>query len=110
MNRCIYRGTTPRITLNVKGVDLSDASIWPVVIVTIGNGRNISDVMRDKITATKIDSDCTLSFELTQEQTLAFSTARQVQVQLRAKDVGGHAIASPIASVEVKDVIKDGEI
>ena len=110
MKQCIYRGTTPRIILNIKGVDLSDASIWPVVIVTVSNGCNVLDVMRDKITATKIYSDCTLSFELTQEQTLAFSTARQVQVQLRAKDVSGHAIASPVVSVEVKDVIKGGEI
>lgn len=32
MNQCIYRGTTPRITLNIKGVDLSDTSIWQYAI------------------------------------------------------------------------------
>lgn len=106
----IYRGTTPSITLNITGVDLSDAGVWPTVIVTVENGRNTFDVTRDKLTAAKTDAGCTLTFELTQEQTLALSVMRPIHVQLRAKDAGGDAIASPIASVDVADVIKEGEI
>lgn len=29
MDDKIYRGTTPSITLNITGVDLSDAAVWP---------------------------------------------------------------------------------
>lgn len=110
MEQGIYRGTTPSITLNITGVDLSDAGVWPTVIVTVGNGRNTFDVNRDKLVIANTDAGCTLTFEFTQVQTLALSVMRPVQVQLRAKDAGGNAIASPIASVEVEDVIRDGEI
>lgn len=106
----IYRGTTPSITLNITGADLTDADVWPTVIITVKNGRKIFDVMRDKLTASKTDTGCTLTFELTQEQTLALSVMHPVHVQLRAKDADGDAIASPLARVEVSDVIKDGEI
>ena len=106
----IFRGTTPSITLNITGVDLSDAVVWPTVVVTVENGRNTFDVTRDKLTAAKTDAGCTLTFELTQAQTLALSAMRPIRVQLRAKDAGGDAIASPMASACVADVIKDGEI
>lgn len=108
----MYRGTTPKITLNVVGADLTDATTWPTVIVTVENGQNSFDVTRDKLTITKASTGvgCSVSFALTQAQTLALSVMRPIYVQLRAKDVDGDAIASPIASVEVKDVIKDGEI
>lgn len=108
----IYRGTTPSITLNITGVDLSDAAVWPTVIVTVENGQNTFDVTRDKLTITKASTGvgCSVSFALTQAQTLALSVMRPIYVQLRAKDVNGDAIASPMASVEVEDVIKDGEI
>lgn len=106
----IYRGTTPSITLNIKGVDLSDAAVWPTVIVTVENGHNSFDVTRDGLTITSTDAGCALTFALTQSQTLALSVMRPIYVQLRAKDANGDAIASPMESVEVKEVIKDGEI
>jgi hypothetical protein len=106
----IYRGTTPSITLNITGVDLSDAAVWPTVIVTVENGHCTFDMTRDNLTTEKTDAGCSVNFALTQAQTLALSVMRPIYVQLRAKDVNGDAIASPMASVEVEDVIKDGEI
>lgn len=106
----IFRGTTPNITLNVTGVDLSDVAVWPTVIVTVENGQNTFDVTRDGLTITSTDAGCALTFALTQAQTLALSVMRPIYVQLRAKDADKNAIASPMASVEVEDVIKDGEI
>lgn len=106
----IFRGTTPSITLNIKGVDLSDASVWPTVIVTVENGHSSFDVTRDGLAIVSTDSGCSLTFALTQAQTLALSVMRPIYVQLRAKDADGHAIASPMASACVGDVIKDGEI
>lgn len=110
MEQGIFRGTTPIITLNITGVDLSDASVWPTVIATVGNARSTVDVNRDKLVIANTDAGCSVTFALTQAQTLALSVILPVHVQLRAKDADGHAIASPIASVEVKDVIRDGEI
>lgn len=110
MAQGIYRGTTPSITLNVNGVDLSDASLWPTVIVTVKSGRSAFDVDRDKLTLASTDAGCSVAFALTQAQTLALSAMRTVHVQLRAKDAEGNAIASPIVSVKVGDVLKDGEI
>lgn len=110
MKQGIYRGTTPSITLNVKGVDLSDASVWPTVIVTVVNDRSTVDVNRDKLVIASTDAGCSVTFALTQAQTLSMHKLRKTMVQPMAKDADGHAIASPIASVEVEDVIKDGEI
>ena len=98
-----WKVRVPSTTLNITGVDLSDAGVWPTVIVTVENGRKTFDVTRDKLTAARTDAGCTLTFELTQAQTLALSVMRPVHVQLRAKDAGGDAIASPMASVEVGD-------
>jgi len=110
MGQGIYRGTTPSITLNLTGVDLSDKSVWPTVIVTVENGRNSFDVTRDKLAIAKTDAGCAVTFELTQAQTLLMRRLQKTLVQLRAKDADGDAIASPVAGVDVEEVIKDGEI
>lgn len=110
MGQGIYRGTTPSITLNVTGVDLSDKSVWPTVIVTVENGRSTFDVERDELAIAKTDAGCAVTFSLTQAQTLLMRRLQKTLVQLRAKDADGDAIASPMASVDVEEVIKDGEI
>lgn len=110
MEQGIYRGTTPSITLNITGVDLSDASVWPTVIVTVENGRSTFDVNRDKLTIATADAGCSVTFALTQAQTLLMHKLQKTMVQLRAKDADGHAIATEIASVDVGDIVKDGEI
>lgn len=110
MEQGIYRGTTPSITLNIKGVDLSDASVWTTVIVTVENGRSTFDVNRDKLVIAKTDAGCSVTFGLTQAQTLLMRKLQKTLVQLRAKDKDGHATATEIASVAVEDIIKDGEI
>lgn len=110
MNTTIYRGTTPSVTLNVRGVDLSDASVWPTVIVTVENCRNTFDANRDQLAIAKTDGGCTVTLELTQTQTLLMRKLQKTLVQLRAKDADGHAIATEVASVAVEDIIKDGEI
>lgn len=110
MDDKIYRGTTPSITLDIAGVDLSDAAVWPTVIVTVENGRNTFDVLRDKLTIAKTDNGCSVTLALTQAQTLLMHKLQRTLVQLRAKDAEGNAIATEIASVTVDDIVKDGEI
>lgn len=106
----IYRGTTPSITLQVTGVDLSFQDTWPVVVVTLKNGGTKIDFQRDLLVIEHTDTGCSVAFALTQVQTLAMDSMKQVSVQLRAKDASGRAIATDIASVTVDDIIKDGEI
>lgn len=106
----LYRGTTPTIILNAHGVDFSSANTWPVVVVTLGYGPRRIDFERTDLDIAKTDTGCTVTLTLSQAQTLALGVMRPVLVQLRAKDAGGHAVASPIASADVGDVLKDGEI
>lgn len=106
----IYRGTTPSIALNVHGIDFSDQQTWPVVVVTLGYGPRRIDFERTDLDIAKTDTGCTVTLALTQAHTLALGVMRPVLVQLRAKDAYGHAVASPIASADVGDVLKDGEI
>lgn len=106
----ICRGTTPTITLNVHGIDFSDAVTWPVVVVSLKAGAQRIDVERGQLTIAKSDGGSTVTTQLTQAQTLGFNVMRPVAVQLRAKDADGHAIATEIASVTVEDIVKDGEI
>lgn len=110
MEQCIYRGTTPSISLNVTGLDLSDASLWPTVTVTVENGGSTFDVSRDELIIATADAGCSVTFTLTQHQTLLMNVLQKALIQLRAKDADGHATATEIASVTVKDVVKDGEI
>ena len=106
----MYRGTTPSIALMVAGVDLSFQDTWPVVVVTLKNGDTEIDLQRDLLVIEHTDTGCSVAFALTQEQTLAIDSMKQVSVQLRAKDASGRAIATDIASVKAYDIIKDGEI
>mgnify|MGYP000012440412 CR=1 FL=1 len=54
----IYRGTTPYITLNVIGVDLSYSATWPVVVVTLKNGDTEIDVQRDLLDIKHVYNGC----------------------------------------------------
>lgn len=110
MDTNIYRGTTPSITLNVVGVDLSNAMLWPIVIVTVENGRNSFDISRDNLNIELADGGCAVEFTLTQAQTLQMSKRQTTMFQLRAKDFEGHSIATPIKGVYVVDVLKEDEI
>ena len=106
----MYRGTTPSIALLVAGVDLSFQDTWPVVVVTIKNGGTEIDLQRDLLVIEHTDAGCSVTFVLTQAQTLAMYKSMPMLVQLRAKDASGRAIATDIASVAVDDIVKDGEI
>lgn len=106
----IYRGTTPSVTLSVAGVDLSSQATWPVVVVTLKNGSTETDVQRDALGIERTDAGCSVTLALTQAQTLAMDWLRPTRVQLRARDAAGHAIASDVVSVDVRDVIYGGEI
>ena len=63
--------------------------------------KNIADVTYDgeKITV-----------PFTQDDTLAFQTAKHVEIQIRARFPDGSAVASNILKVPVERILKEGEI
>jgi len=100
----ITRGTTPSITVTVP-MDLTGYTCF----LSIGRKPKAPylTASNDQMTATYGETS-TLTFTLTQEQTLACKAGRAL-VQLRIID-GDAALASTMGEVEIFDVVKDGVI
>ena len=98
------RGTTPTHTFTVD-VDLTSATV--IYLTYKQNGQTI--VERDK-SHMAVTTD-QISITLTQEETLAFSTSGNIQIQIRAGFSDGSRIASDILSVNPAGaILKEGEI
>ena len=100
----ITRGTTPSITVTVP-MDLTGYTCY----LSIGRKPKAPYLTADnsQMTAT-FGETSTLTFTLTQEQTLACKAGKAL-VQLRIID-GDAALASTMGEVEVFDIVKDGVI
>ena len=100
----ITRGTTPSITVTVP-MDLTGYTCY----LSIGRKPKAPYFTADnsQMTAT-FGETSTLTFTLTQEQTLACKAGKAF-VQLRIID-GDAALASTMGEVEIFDVVKDGVI
>lgn len=96
------RGTTPTITITTD-VDLTP---YETVILTIrdSGGRQI-DIAREDMQITQTE----VKTVLTQQQTLGMSPGG-VQLQIRAANADGVAIASNIMNTLAEAILKDGEI
>lgn len=98
------RGTTPHIKLTIDGVSPDQCKS---LYVTLKQGA---------VELTKEKSDCTFDGDiiiviLTQQETLAFTSDKSVRVQVRGILNSTHdAFATDIVSVEMNDILKDGEI
>ena len=98
------RGTTPTHTFSVD-VDLTSAT---VIYLTYKQG-NETIVERD-INNMTVTSD-SIQVRLTQEETLLFNTAVNIQIQIRAGFSDGSRIASDILTVSpAGQILKDGVI
>ena len=51
-----------------------------------------------------------ITVPFTQDDTLAFQTAKHVEIQIRARFPDGSAVASNILKVPVERILKEGEI
>lgn len=101
----ITRGTTPQVTCNVAGIDLTQFACY----VSIGSNNHPKvTISGEAITTTYDGTDSQLTFTMTQAQTLALHEGA-TNIQLRAaKD--GHAVASGEVKCDILPVILDGEI
>ena len=105
----MYRGTTPNIVVKVNStLDLSAMTqIWITV-----KGWN-TEKTYDSSDITVDTEKNTLSFTMSQEDTLAFDACKKnstVKIQVRLRDNENLAYASDIANIPLSDILKDGEI
>lgn len=97
------RGTTPTHTFTTD-LDLTAAEVLFVTYKQQGKTiveKDIGEVMLEPEQ---------ISLELSQDDTLAFSTTGEVQIQIRARFAGGEAVASNIIRVPAEAILKDGVI
>ena len=97
------RGTTPAIVLTVDA-DITSYTVY----VTMQNYRKQVTVSGDRLLMEYANSKTTISFGLTQEETLAFGTGT-CEVQVRAIH-DGTAIATDIQTIDVGRILKEGVI
>lgn len=106
----MFRGTTPTNTFTTT-IDLSEMSV--IYISYKQRGEVKIEKTKEDITFTEetVDEATTyvMSVQLSQEDTLALVDT-PVEIQVRAKNSGGTAIASEIIKVPVERILKDGEI
>ena len=104
----IHRGTTPNVICKAKG-DLSKCKCF----FSIGAKARHSwfTVEPDDISVSyeRLKDVSTITFQLTQEQTLSCSAGKAL-AQFRAIEENGNAMVSNIDSVEIADIVKDGLI
>lgn len=98
----MYQGTTPAVSYEIKGYDLSNATIF----VSFKRGNDIlTKTNGDVVAAYDEDSQIsTIICQLTQEETLAIRSGG-VQTQIRFIYENGQAFATNIATLEMKSVI-----
>lgn len=97
------RGTTPTLIFNVD-MDLTSAE--ELFITFRQDDRTIVEKTKDECV---VETD-KITMYLTQEDTLAFSSASRIRVQIRARFDNGDAFASNIVDVRTREILKEGVI
>ena len=99
------RGTTPTLTFTTP---YEAARIQSGYLTFNQRGETVLDVSLDDPSVTIADE--AISIELTQEQTLAFTSAAPAQAQIRAMLTSNKAVGSNIVQIPICAILKDGEI
>lgn len=95
------RGTTPWIELILDGCE--DIGTYKTILITLQQGTIEINKSKEELTI----EENVIRFQLTQEETLGFKRGKTVQIQLRAVDESGNAIASDIITASVSDVLNE---
>ena len=99
------RGTTPTLTFTTP---YEAALIQSGYLTFNQRGETVLNVPLDDPSVTIADE--AISIELTQEKTLAFTSAAPAQAQIRAMLTSNKAVASNIVQIPICAILKDGEI
>lgn len=105
------RGTTPTCIFRVKkqGLDLSQYTNY----ITFSQKDGMELTLTGDSVVASYDTETeltTLTVYMTQEQTLAFDSKKDAEVQLRSINVEGVALASKIVAVPVNRILLNGVI
>lgn len=99
------RGTTPTITIRVKGEDFDGSMLY----VTLEQGAIQLTKTGSDVLVTPTETGSTVAIFLTQEETLMF-TKGTARIQIRWINSSGVADASPIKNIEVNPILLEGVI
>lgn len=99
----MYRGTTPTLTFTLPFETNLISKCY------------VSFFQKERLRVEKELTNCdcvgkTITVKLTQSDTLSFVSNAVVKIQIRALLSDGNAVASKVMEMNVKDVLKDGEI
>lgn len=101
----MYRGTTPTFSFRLN----TDIDFEQIEVLYVTFRSQLFEISFDKNDCTLDNETKTISVQFTQEQTLKFSPG-SVNVQIRLR-VGRHrAYATPIKSIDISQILKDGVI
>lgn len=101
----IMRGTTPSITMTYRTVDVSTiVEAWLTIKQDVPQ-----TVINKDLSAAEVGAS-TLTWYLTQEDTLRIKNGRNVQIQCRYLLQDGTAGGSAIYDVSPYDILRDGVI
>lgn len=96
----MYQGTTPTLTFNVEGADLTDKAVF----VTIRCGNYSLTKTGENVAVSYVDGDSTVVIRLTQQETLLMRESIAT-VQIRFVDESGQADATNKAKFDVESVL-----
>lgn len=101
----VTRGTTPSIIYKFSSVKVSDMAVCYLTITqaSVTIELDLSDAEADTV-------HDTLTWTLTQEDTLKIKADERVNIQCRYRLNDGLAGASKITTVQGERILKDGEI
>lgn len=98
----ITRFTSPPISVVVEGVDITSADVY----VTIKQGTSEFDLTGNQLSMTYADSNTTITFSLTQEQSGSLTENPDASIQVNWI-TGGVRYATEIVQVDVYENLYD---
>ena len=103
--KCVRRGATPDLIVDIPGVDLSDKRVY---LNISSNGMKIEKTNEDFHIATDEDGS-SIAVRLSQEETLRLKSG-YATCQVRFIGEDGKAEVTTMASIKVRPVLKEGVI
>lgn len=101
----MYRGTTPAFSFKLN----TDIDFDQIEVIYITFRSQLHELSFSKDDCTLDNETKTISVRFTQEQTLKFSPGT-VNVQIRLRVGKDRAYATPVKSIDISQILKDGVI
>lgn len=100
------RGTTPTLQLTLTGVEEISAD---TLYVTLKQSQREITKTNSDLTIEVLESESVINLYLSQRETLSLRKG-PCEIQVRGINILGDAWASDIATIEIKEILKDGVI